>query len=224
MISALFRLLAVTALLAPALGAWSPRVHEAQTVLALKLAPRRMAAFLKANGPELVRGARGQSSEQVPTVEEVEEQYQRIITLTEDKRRPALLVYELGVLAHKVQLLLDPSALHGASPLRDSFEAYGDEKLNRLALSREPFWAVNAPLDPRPALLEGAKRKFDRHQTLTACFDDPTGRRLGGWDDLSIPYALLQLSYSNGINATANLWILLWRTVGDQWDPEAASR
>lgn len=218
-----FRLLALIALLAPGLAAWSPRVHEAQTTLAMKLAPRRMAAILKANQVELVRGARGQASDQVPTVEEVEEQFQRIVTLTENKRRSAQVVYELGVLAHKVQLLMDPSALVGGSPLRDSFEAYADEKLNRLVLAREPFWAVSAPLDPRPHLLEWAKRKFERHQVLAEGFDDRTGRRVGSWDELSIPYALLQLSYSNGINATVNLWIQLWRAVGDQWDPEAAA-
>jgi len=33
-----------------------------------------------------------------------------------------------------------------------------------------------------------------------------------------VPFAQLQLSYSNAVNATANLWILLWRAVGDQWE------
>ena len=40
---------------------------------------------------------------------------------------------------------------------------------------------------------------------------------MGAWDDLSVPFAQLQLAYSNGVNATANLWIQLWRAVGDQW-------
>ena len=216
----LFRLLALTALLAPSLAAWSPRLHEAQTQVALKLAPKRMAALLRAHHQELLRGARGQASDQVPTVEEVEEQFRRIVALTEQRRRPAVVVYELGVLAHQVQLLMDPSAVHGATPLRDSFEAFGDGKLPKLVVSREPFWAVTAPLDPRPALLRWARVKFERNQALQDCFDDTTGHRIGGWDDLSVPFALLQLSYSNATHATVNLWIQLWRAVGDQWQAD----
>jgi len=52
---------------------------------------------------------------------------------------------------------------------------------------------------------------------LGECFDEPTGKRKGGWDELSVPFAQLQLSFSNGINGTANIWIQLWRAVGDQW-------
>jgi hypothetical protein len=45
---------------------------------------------------------------------------------------------------------------------------------------------------------------------------------VGAWDELSVPFAQLQLAYSNGVNATANLWIQLWRAVGDQWEmPES---
>jgi hypothetical protein len=218
------RRFALTVLLAPILGAWSPRFHEAQTTLAVKLAPHRMAQFLRSHSEELLQGARGQNSDQVPTVEEVEEQFQRIVALTEQKRRPALLVKELGILAHQIQLLMDPSAIHGATPLRDAFEAYGDEKLVRLVLSREPFWAVRGPLDPRPALLRWTTRKFERNTTLQPFFDDKTGRRVGPWDDLSLPFAELQLAYSNGVHATANGWILLWRAVGDQWDVEPGAR
>ena len=212
---------ALVALLAPQLAAWSPRFHEAQTMLAVRLAPRRMAAFLAAHPAELRQGARGQANDQVPTVEDVEQQFQEIVALSEDTRRPERLVRELGTLAHQVQLLMDPSAVRGASPLRDSFEAYADEKLPRLILSREPFWAVKAPLDPRPPLLRWAKVKYERHQALLECFDEKTGRRVGPWDELSVPFAQLQLSYSNGVNATANLWIQLWRAVGDRWqEPE----
>jgi len=154
-------------------------------------------------------------------VEDIEQQFQEIVALSEDNRRPERLVRELGTLAHQVQLLMDPSAVRGASPLRDSFEAYADEKLPRLILSREPFWAVTAPLDPRPPLLRWAKVKFERHQALLECFDEKAGRRVGAWDELSVPFAQLQLSYSNGVNATANLWIQLWRAVGDRWqEPE----
>jgi len=150
-------------------------------------------------------------------VEDVEAQFQRIITISEDNARPERLVRELGTLAHQVQLLLDPSAIRGATPLRDTFEAYADQNLPRLILSREPFWAVTAPLDPRPPLLRWAKVKYERHQALTECYDEKNGRRVGQWDDLSVPFAQLQLAYSNGVNATANLWIQLWRAVGDRW-------
>jgi len=212
------RILGLLALLAPGLAAWSPRCHEAQTLLAVRLAPRRMGAFLLAHRADLLQGARGQANDQVPTVEEIEEQFHTILTLSEEHRPAARVARELGTLAHQVQLLIDPSAIRGATPLRDSFEAYADEKLPKLVLSREPFWAVSAPLEPRPALLRWAKVKYDRHQTLLDCFDEQTGRRTGPWDELSLPFAQLQLAYSNGINATANLWIQLWRAAGDQWE------
>ena len=217
-----FRLLGLVLLLAPQLAAWSPRFHEAQTMLAVRLAPRRMGAYLSAHPHELLQGARGQANDQVPTVEDVEAQFQRIITISEDNARPERLVRELGTLAHQVQLLLDPSAIRGATPLRDTFEAYADQNLPRLILSREPFWAVTAPLDPRPPLLRWAKVKYERHQALTECYDEKNGRRVGQWDDLSVPFAQLQLAYSNGINATANLWIQLWRAAGSQWEPQGA--
>jgi hypothetical protein len=209
-------------LAAPGLGAWSPRCHEAQTLLAVRLAPRRMRAFLLAHPGELRQGARGQANDQVPTVEEIEGQFRLIVTLSGQGGRPGRLVGELGTLAHQVQLLMDPSAVRGANPLRDSFEAYADEKLPKLILSREPFWAVTGPVDPRPALLRWAKVKYERHDALLTCFDEKTGRRVGAWDELSVPFAQLQLAYSNGVNATANLWIQLWRAVGDQWEmPES---
>jgi len=214
-----FRVLAFLALLAPGLAAWSPRCHEAQTALAVRLAPNRMRDYLLVHPDELLQGARGQANDQVPTVEDVEEQFQRIVELSENKARPERLVLELGALAHQVQLLMDPSAVRGVTPLRESFETYADENLPKLVLCREPFWAVTAPVDPRPPLLRWARTKFERHQALLECFDERTGRRVGPWDELSVPFAELQLAYSNGINATANLWIQLWRAVGDQWAP-----
>ena len=212
------RLFALCLLLGPGLFGWSPRFHEAQTLRAVKLVPRDLRLWLLQHPGELSQGARGQSGDQVPTVEEVEAQFQHILDLTDQHRRPAVLVRELGVLAHQVQLLMDPSAIQGNTPLRDAFEAYGDEKLPRLVLTRESFWAAQGPLEPRPALLRWTLRKFERNQALLASFDEKSNRRIGGWDDLSLPYAQLQLAYSNGIHATANLWILLWRSVGDQWE------
>jgi len=212
-----FRLFGLVVLLAPPSAAWSPRFHEAQTMLAVQLAPSRMGAFLSAHPRELLQGARGQANDQVPTVEDVEAQFQRILAISEDNARPERVARELGTLAHQVQLLIDPSAIRGATPLRDSFEAYADQNLPRLILSREPFWAVKGPLDPRPPLLRWAKVKYERHQALLECYDEKNARRVGQWDELSVPFAQLQLSYSNGINATANLWIQLWRAVGDNW-------
>jgi len=204
--------------LSSVLTAWSPRFHEVQTELATGLIPRNMAAYLRANAAELARGARGVSSDQPPTVEDVEEQFRRIVRMSEERRRPALLVRELGTLAHMVQLLTDPSATQGITQLRDRYQSYGDEHLRRLVVSREPFWAVTAPLDPRPALLSWSEIKWERHRRLLECFDDTTGTPKGSWDLLSIPFAQLQLSFSNGVNATANIWIQTWRAVGDQWE------
>lgn len=209
--------LLVSCLACMPLGAWSPAFHEAQTRRAARLLPPPMARFLAAHADDLYQGARGQHADQVPTVEEVEEQFRKVVVLTEEHRAPGRLVRELGVLAHQVQLLTDPSAVVGMSPLREAFQVYADEKLPKLALSREPFWAVTAPLDPRPRLLAWARTKFERNQALAECFDEPNGRRKGAWDELSVPFAQLQLSFSNGVYATANLWIQLWRAVGEQW-------
>ena len=49
-------------------------------------------------------------------------------------------------------------------------------------------------------------------------YDTAAGKRIGPWDVLSPPFAQLQLSYSNGVNATANLWILVWRSAGGDWN------
>ncbi len=201
-----------------ALQAWSPRFHEAQTEFATGLLPGGMAVYLRAHPLELAQGARGISSDQAPTVEEVEEQFRRVVRMSEEHRRPAQLVRELGTLAHMVQLLTDPSANRGMTPLRERFQAYGDEHLRRLVVSREAFWAVTAPLDPRPALLDWSKTKWERHRMLLECFDETSGRPKGPWDTLSVPFAQLQLSFSNGVNATANIWIQTWRAVGDLWE------
>jgi hypothetical protein len=200
------------------LAAWSPEFHELQTRRALRLLPVGMARVLEPHVREVLAGARGQNNDQVPTVEEVEDQFRKVVTLTEEHRRPERIARELGLLAHQVQLLLDPSAIQGVSSLREAFQSYGDEKVSKLVLIREPFWAVTAPLDPRPKLVQWTRTKFERSAALQECFDEASGKRKGGWDELSIPFAQLQLAFSNGINATANVWIQLWRAVGDQWE------
>ena len=150
-------------------------------------------------------------------MEEVEAQFHHILSLSEAHKPAPALVRELGILAKQVQLLTDPSATEGVTPFRATFETYGDEHLKELVLSREPAWAVEGPLDPRPRLLAMTETKYARHRSLAPSVDPQTGRRLGVWDRLSIPYGQLQLSFSTGVNATANLYILLWRAAGDLW-------
>lgn len=203
------------------LGAWSPRVHEAQTAKAIRLLPRRMAAMLRAHPQALLEGARGVANDQPPTVEDVEAQVRTILRLSEERRRPEDLVRDLGVLAHMVQLLTDPSALEGMSPLRESFEAYADEHLVHLLVTQEPYWAVTGSLDPGPPLRRFMATKQERNRRLRENFDEAAGKRLGPWDELSLPFAQMQLAFSNGVHATANLWILVWRAAGDQWEVPA---
>ncbi|WLT32937.1 hypothetical protein [Geothrix sp. PMB-07] len=200
------------------LAAWSPKVHEAQTAKAIRLLPRRMAALLRAHPEALLEGARGVANDQPPTVEQVEAQFRTVLRLSEEHRRPEDIVRDLGVLAHQVQLLTDPSAMDGISPLRESFEAYADEHQAHLLVSKEPYWAASGSLDPRPRLNQFMAVKQERNLRLKAHFDETTGRRIGVWDDLSVPFAQMQLAFSNGVYATANLWILLWRAAGDQWE------
>ena len=200
------------------LGAWSPRMHEAQTAKALRLIPKRMAAFLRAHPQALLEGARGVANDQPPTAEDVAAEFRTVLRLSDEQRPADDLVRELGALAHQVQLLLDPSAVQGLSPLREDFEGYADEQYPHLVVTQEPFWAVRGSLDPEPALKRFMATKQTRNQRLMEHFDAATGKRIGPWDELSVPYAQLQLSFSNAVYATANLWILAWREAGDQWD------
>lgn len=204
------------------LGAWSPKVHEVQTAKAVRLLPKRLAAFLRAHPQALLEGARGVANDQPPTAEEVEAQFRTILRLSQERRRPEDIVRDLGVLAHQVQLLTDPSAMHGLSPLRESFEAYADGHLAHLLVTREPYWAVSGSLEPAPVLQRLLATKEARNRRLNDHFDAATGQRIGPWDDLSVPFAQLQLSFSNGVHATANLWILAYRTSGDLWETPAA--
>ena len=210
-------------LTALSLGAWSPRLHEVQTAKALRLLPRRMAAFLRAHPAALLEGARGVANDQPPTVEQVEAQFRTVLRLSEERRRPEDIVRDLGVLAHQVQLLADPSAVEGVSPLRESFEAYADGHLAHLLVTQEPFWAATGSLDPAPPLKRLLAIKQERTRRLREHFDESTAKRIGPWDDLSVPFAQLQLAFSNGVYATANLWILVWRSAGDQWEIPADS-
>jgi hypothetical protein len=199
------------------LGAWSPKVHEAQTAKAIRLLPHRMAVLLRAHPQVLLEAARGVANDQPPTVEQVEAQFRTVLRLSEEHRRPEEIVRDLGVLAHQIQLLTDPSAMEGMSPLREAFEAYADEHLSHLLVTQEPYWAATGSLDPGPALRRFMATKQERNRRLGEHFDATTGKRIGPWDDLSLPFAQLQLAFSNGVYATANLWILVWRIAGEQW-------
>lgn len=216
------RSLAAILLAAFPLGAWTPRMHEAQTAKALRLIPKRMAAFLRAHPQALLEGARGVANDQPPTAEDVAGEFRTVLRLSDERRPADDIVRELGVLAHQVQLLLDPSAVQGLSPLREDFEAYADQQLPHLVVTQEAFWAVKAGPDPAPVLQRFQAAKLERNQRLLEHFDAATGKRIGPWDELSVPYAQLQLSFSNAVYATANLWILAWRQAGDQWDAPQA--
>ncbi len=203
------------------LGAWHPAFHEAQTRTALRLIPRGMGEFLAPHTPQLLAASRGVGNAQPPTVDEVAAQFIRVVQLSEARKRPAELARELGVLAQMAQLLLDPSATRGVTALRESFELLGQERRAKLVVSREPYWALHGPLDPYPALERLAAEKAERTAILLEHFEVERGRRKGTWDDLSIPFAMLQTSYSRGVNLTVNLYILLWRACGNLWVPPA---
>lgn len=197
--------------------AWTPRIHEAQTKVASRMIPAPMAALLAAYPDALKEGARGVGNDSPPSAEDVEDQYERILALSEAHKNSGEIVWELGRLAHLVQEITAPGSTVGVDPLRESFEAYAEERLKMLVVTREPFWSLRGDLDPKPKLLGWAKLKYDRHELLLGHFDFKKGLRLGPWDELSIPYALLQLSFSNGVQATANIWILIYRATGDLW-------
>jgi hypothetical protein len=199
------------------LSAWTPRFHEAQTKVALRMIPAPMSALLAAHPDALKQGSRGVGDDQPPSAEDVERQYARVMALSQARANPGEIVRELGRLAYLVQEITAPGATSRVDALRESFEAYAEGRLKMLVVTREPFWSVKGDLDPRPKLLEWSSLKYRRHRQLLEHFDLKTGRRLGQWDDLSIPYALLQLSFSNGVQATANIWILIYRATGDLW-------
>nr|WP_320133644.1 hypothetical protein [uncultured Holophaga sp.] len=185
--------------------------------MALGLAPKGMQQFMVQHPYALLEGARGIPNDQVPTVEEVEDQFQRILSYSENKRHPETIVKELGVLAHMIQLLTDPSASRGVTPLREDFEGYADQQARYMVVTTQPDWAVKGPIDPRAFLLEAARIKFQRHALLLTQFDESTRQRTTKWDQLSLPFAQLQLSFSEGVHGTASLWILAWRAVGELW-------
>lgn len=204
-------------LTAAPLAAWSPKMHETQSIKALRLIPRPMAAFLRAHQEAFLEGARGVASYDPPTAEMVVAQYRTVLRLSEEGRPADDIARDLGVLARLVQALHDPSCAQGLDPLRAHFEAYADQKLPNLLVTNEAFWAHRGELDPAPRVQAWMAQKVARNGRLRSAFDFQKGRPNGPWDDLSMPFAQLQLSFSNGIHATANLWILAWRSCGGSW-------
>lgn len=205
-----------------ALSAWSPRMHETQSVKALRMIPRPMADFLRAHQEAFLEGARGMAAYEPPTAEAVAAQFRTVVRMSEERRSADDIARDLGVLARMVQALNDPSCRLGLDPLRMYFETYADQNLHHLLVTSEPFWSLKGDLDPTPRLMAWQDQKRERYQRLLLHFDPQKGKPLGPWDDLSVPFAQLQLSFSNGIHATANLWILLWRSSGDAWVPPAS--
>ena len=206
-------------------AAWTPRLHEAETVKAVRMVPRRLSLLLRAHPQILLEAAKGQANDQPATAEDVASEFRTILRMSKEGVGAEDLTRELGTLAHLVQSMNDPSCTTGVTPLRDTFEAYSEEKLPKLVVTKEPFWALEGPLDPAPRLQVWAARKAERNKLLEGCVDG-TGKRLGLWDDLSLPFAQLQLSFSNSVHATANLWLLLYRQAGSLWplppDPDAS--
>jgi hypothetical protein len=200
------------------LAAWTPRIHETETAKALRMIPKPMADFLRAYPYALIEGARGVANYDPPTAEQVEAQFRTVLRMSEEKRRPEDIVRDLGVLARMVQALHDPGCVAGTGPLREVFETYAEEKLGYLLVTREAFWATKGPLDPGPRLRTWEAQRMERHMKLRESYDFFHAKRVGPWDDLSVPFAQLQLGFSNAVHATANIWILAYRAAGDQWD------
>ncbi len=217
--SRLFRILALGAgvLACPTTMAFSPAFHEAQTQMAISRVPRRLQQVLRANLGELLWSLRGAPRGRIPSPEEVEEQFRKVLRLCAEDRATANIVRELGVLAHQVQLLGDPSCIQGITPLRDHFQTFADQMMPHLVLTDAPYWSLAGPPEPGSQLQAIARRKSERFALLDAHFDERTGKRLVVWDRLSVPFALLQLSYSQGVHDTANLWILVYRHAGTAW-------
>jgi len=197
--------------------AWSPKVHSEQTRLAMSLIPKAMASFLDRHAPVLYAAAAGTTNAPVPTPEEVEKQFFRIIQISEDGRPTREIVIELGRLANMAQLLTDPSATTGLTFIRRVFSSFADEHFSKLVAVREPLIAATGDPEPGPVIQAWSRTKYERYRSLTGYINPDTGAKNGTWDTLSVPFAQMQLGFSDGVNATANLWIYAWRSVGGLW-------
>lgn len=215
----LFRRLRLGSLCAACMGlcAYHPAFHEAQTRMALSRVPTRLQQLLRTHLTDVLGSMRGMPMGKIPTVEDVEAQFQKVLRMSQDRRPFELIAREMGILAYQVQLLSDPSCLQGTSPLRDHFAGFADQMLPSLVLTDAPYWALTGAPDPGPALRETARKKTERLSLLDTHFDERSGKRLVVWDRLSVPFALLQLGYNQGVHDTANIWIMLYRVTGASW-------
>jgi hypothetical protein len=95
--------------------------------------------------------------------------------------------------------------------------SFADEHFKKLVAVREPLFAAKGKIDPRSALQSWDKVKHERFRLLSGYVNYETGTKIGNWDTLSVPFAQMQLGFSTGVSATANMWIFAWRAVGDLW-------
>jgi len=198
--------------------AWSPKVHALQISLAKGLIPKAMAKFMDQHAGVLSEAGRGIGNSVVPTPEDVESQFIKIIKISEAGGQSREIVHELGRLGNMVQLLTDPSAtVGGVTPTRWLMSNFADEHYKKLVAVREPLFAAKGEIDPRSALQTWDRVKYERYRLLAAYVNNDTGAKIGTWDTLSVPFAQMQLGFSAGVNATANIWIFAWRAVGDLW-------
>jgi len=166
----------------------------------------------------LSEAGRGIGNSVVPTPEDVESQFIKIIKISEAGGQSREIVHELGRLGNMVQLLTDPSAtVGGVTPTRWLMSNFADEHYKKLVAVREPLFAAKGEIDPRSALQTWDRVKYERYRLLAAYVNNDTGAKIGTWDTLSVPFAQMQLGFSAGVNATANIWIFAWRAVGDLW-------
>ncbi|MCL1907905.1 MAG: hypothetical protein FWG12_00880 [Holophagaceae bacterium] len=216
MTSQTISLLAATLISLPSF-AWSPKVHSEQTRLAKGLIPRAMADFLDQHARAANEAAAINNNTPVPTPEDVEKQFDKIINISQNGRPAREIAVELAKLANMAQLLTDPSATRGLTSMRRVFSGYADENFDRLVAVREPLTAATGDLDPGPAIQTWSQTKYERYRTLLNYVNPDNGAKSGTWDLLSVPFAQMQLGFSAGVNATANLWIYAWRSVGGLW-------
>jgi hypothetical protein len=200
----------------PCLG-WSPQVHALQTKFAKGLIPKAMAEFIDRHHAAFSESGRGLVNAHPPTPEDVEGQFLKLLKISENRRPLKEIVRELGHLANMVQLLTDPSATGGAAATRRVFSDFADEHFGKLVAVRAPLFAAKGDLDPRAAIQAWGKAKYERYSSLSNFVNLGTGAKIGAWDTLSVPFAHMQLSFSEGVNATANIWIMAWRMAGAYW-------
>ena len=188
-----------------------------RTQMAKGLVPVAMAQFMDQHAKVIPDAGGGSGLSVVPTPEDVEAQFHKVLETSEEGRPVREIVRELGRLANIVRLLTDPSAIGGFSAVRRTFSEYADEQFEKLTATGEPLFAAKGDLSPRRALQEWGRAKYEMYGLLSNHINPSTRARVGTWDMLSAPFAQMQLGFSTGVNATANLWILAWRAVGGLW-------